>query len=265
MGEDVEQDVGTPIWPAMGAVAFVFFLWGMNLYVLHDAKDRGTFGDMFGAVNAIFSGLAFAGVSYAIYIQRQEIKLARTEIRQTKKILERQQEQLSLQNEETRKQIFESTFFQLLRLLTDLTAAIDLVRDGRTTKGKDVFPVFLGRLRKEYMSDGSVLYDKREFQGVYERFYQKHNSELGHYFRTVYNIVKFVDASDVKNKKFYTNILRAQLSDAEVALLFHNGLSPYGREKFKPLMERYGLLKNATDRDLLDIKLREGFKASAFA
>ena len=39
--------------------------------------DRGSFGDMFGAVGALFSGLAFAGVILTIYYQTQELRLQR--------------------------------------------------------------------------------------------------------------------------------------------------------------------------------------------
>lgn len=42
---------------------------------------RGQFGDLFGSINALFSGLAFAGVVVAIWLQREELKLQREELR----------------------------------------------------------------------------------------------------------------------------------------------------------------------------------------
>lgn len=36
---------------------------------------RGEFGDMFGGLNALFSGLAFAGVVYALLLQRKDLQL----------------------------------------------------------------------------------------------------------------------------------------------------------------------------------------------
>jgi hypothetical protein len=50
------------------------------LFSLDDWSDRGTFGDLFGAVNALFSGLAFAGLIYTIFLQKQDLKLQRNEI-----------------------------------------------------------------------------------------------------------------------------------------------------------------------------------------
>lgn len=36
--------------------------------------DRGVFGDSFGGINALFSGLAFAGALYAIFLQRTDLE-----------------------------------------------------------------------------------------------------------------------------------------------------------------------------------------------
>lgn len=44
-------------------------------------SDAGQFGDRFGAVNALFTGLSLAGLVLAILLQRQEIIQARTEFR----------------------------------------------------------------------------------------------------------------------------------------------------------------------------------------
>lgn len=73
-------------------------------------------------------------------------------------------------------------------------------------------------------------------------------SFLDHYFRHLYRIVKFVDDAEIiksKTKKYeYICILRAQLSDYELGFLFYNCLSDNGREKFKPLIEKYALFNN---------------------
>jgi hypothetical protein len=60
---------------------------------------QGVFGDMFGSVNTLFSGLAFAGVIFAIYLQgrelsetRAEVKLTRLAHQQTCKIMGKQLE-----------------------------------------------------------------------------------------------------------------------------------------------------------------------------
>ncbi len=55
------------------AVPLVQAIFGVILWLaLPHAADRGLFGDMFGAMSALFSGLAFAGIVYTILLQRAE-------------------------------------------------------------------------------------------------------------------------------------------------------------------------------------------------
>lgn len=63
-------------WAALGIAIY---------YGLPDWPSRGQFGDVFGAVNALFSGLAFAGVVYAIVLQRRELALQREEMELSRK------------------------------------------------------------------------------------------------------------------------------------------------------------------------------------
>lgn len=83
---------------------------------------------MFGGVNALFSGFAFAGVIYAIFLQKSELSLQRRELQYTRQELKGQKEQLENQNKTLQKQNFEETFFQLLRLHNDIVNSIDLVK-----------------------------------------------------------------------------------------------------------------------------------------
>lgn len=66
-----------------------FWLWAY--FSLRDDSyvERGTFGDMFGAVNSLFSGLALAGIILTILLQRKELALQRKELRDTREELKR--------------------------------------------------------------------------------------------------------------------------------------------------------------------------------
>tara|TARA_R110000868_G_scaffold408910_1_gene693199 strand:+ start:4718 stop:5404 length:687 start_codon:yes stop_codon:yes gene_type:complete len=65
-------------------------LIGVVLFFSLDTwTDRGTFGDMFGVVNSLFSGLALAGIVYAIFLQRRDLKIQREELELTRIELER--------------------------------------------------------------------------------------------------------------------------------------------------------------------------------
>jgi len=56
-------------------------------YFINSPETRGQFGDSYGALNTLFSGLAFAGVVIAILLQRNELKLQREELRLTREEL----------------------------------------------------------------------------------------------------------------------------------------------------------------------------------
>ena len=93
---------------------FVVLLWlvgAMGVYLgLSSWQERGTFGDMFGAANALFSGLAFAGVIYAIYLQKEELSLQRKELELTRGELRRSAEA----HEETAEKMTEQVKMQVL-------------------------------------------------------------------------------------------------------------------------------------------------------
>lgn len=90
-------------------LAFIFFTlnYNMNLLVNQTCEERGTFGDMFGFSNAIFSAFAFLAVIVTIMLQMEELKEQKVELKQTQDGINKQNHNYSLQR-------FENTFFQLL-------------------------------------------------------------------------------------------------------------------------------------------------------
>lgn len=84
---------GALIVTATAAIVGAQVIAGIAIYIgFTDWAARGQFGDMFGAVNTLFSGLAFAGVVYAILLQREDLALQREELALTRKELTRSAE-----------------------------------------------------------------------------------------------------------------------------------------------------------------------------
>ena len=73
-----DKDGKKLMWLIPCVFGLVFLLWGGSWILLYTGfwgmEHRGQFGDMFGAVNSLFSGLAFAGVLIAIYMQNLDLK-----------------------------------------------------------------------------------------------------------------------------------------------------------------------------------------------
>ena len=68
--------------------SLVFVVWIFSAIIIHycfsSPEDRGTFGDMFGAINSLFSGLALFGIIISILIQQNELNLQRKELKDTR-------------------------------------------------------------------------------------------------------------------------------------------------------------------------------------
>lgn len=254
------------------AVIIVIALWGLSwlfIWLGFPKEDRGTFGDMFGAVNALFSGLAFAGLIVTLLFQKEELGLQRNELTQTRDELKNQRLEFEAQNATLKLQRFENTFFNMLSLQQEILNNIHF-REHKMGLNKKTGPwqeyiEHSGRNVFEaiYMREIWELIKKDSVNGYAN---SKNITVFDHYFRHLYRIVKFVDKSELttKEKYEYTSIVRAQLSDYELAMLFYNCLNYAGKEKFKPLLETYALLKNLRDELLVDAEHEKLYQPSAY-
>ena len=266
---DEDKDTGFIIISIVVTVVIIG-LWYLTYYLLKDVAEtkRGTFGDMFGSVNALFSGLALAGIILTILLQRKELKLQREELRDTRTEFETQNETLKLQR-------FENTFFSILNLHHQIVAAIDYRyykskekertlygghgmlstkpedKEAVTITGRNVF-----RHRYNLML-ADLKKDPENYEEIYLEHYETAQTDFGHYFRNLYRMIKLVDQTDFfydsakvsedeifKIKYRYTSIIRSQISDFELLWIFYNCLSENGIDKFKPYIEQYSFFKN---------------------
>ena len=244
----------------------VFTIWLLS-WVLIDVfiadSDRGTFGDKFGAINALFSGLAFAGLIVTLLYQKEELKLQREELAQTREELKGKREEFEEQNKTMKRQRFENTFFNMLSLQQEIVAnltydevehVIDfgnpLNRDVKHTlyNGRSIFREMYLNLTVSIPGNHSYMGIKRAIEandyGIYS--YISSTTRFDHYFRHLYRIYKYVDSTELieDNERYdYACIVRSQLSDYELVMLFYSGLTA-GRDKFKPLIEKYSVLNN---------------------
>lgn len=254
-----------------GLIGSIWALAGVILFYVALSEQRKDFSTNRKVLNA---------QTDALKQQIREFELQREELSETRKVFKIQSDTLKIQQ-------FESTFFNLLNLHHQIVSTTDLVsyeaKDGpavrrvRTlieeggeriiTTGRDTFVKFRKGLETEYRKTTRNDSENDEFYIVtkaYKNYYIKHQSDLGHYFRNLYHIFKFIDKSDILNKSRYTSLVRAQLSNDELVLLFYNSISENGSEKFKPLIEKYHLLKNINKSTLIRKEHCKYFENSAF-
>lgn len=233
-------------------LAICFLLFDLMLFISRFFADKpNEFGDSAGAVNGLFSAFAFAGVVYAIFLQKNELELQREELIQTREELKGQKHEFEQQNETLKRQRFENTFFNMLQLQQEITTSLYYKcpdgADPFEASGRQVFQSFY--CHKKY-------FDQMGSRGLQQLIhnhdvqYYKDSTDIhvfDHYFRHLYRIVKYVDTTNLipnKDKYDYICIIRATLSPYELLMIFYNCLSPAGIDKFKPLIECYTLFNN---------------------
>ncbi|MDL1163020.1 putative phage abortive infection protein [Yersinia pestis] len=203
----------------LSGVAFLFFY-----------RNRGEFGDMFGSVNTLFSGLAFGGIIYTIFQQKVELKLQRQELKLQRQEVERTNQELANQVEAMNGQRFESTFFNMISIHHQLVGGISIVDGAKNTiVGRNVFDLIFHRL--ERMSPETLeIHLGNEFKQ--RRFI------LNHYFCNLLEIQKLVDESPSINdeqRSKYFDTLTAQISPAEGMVIFYYLLWSESEEKMDSL------------------------------
>jgi hypothetical protein len=242
-------------WLAIAGAIVALIIVGTYLFKfsggLSDEPGQwGQFGDFVGGLlNPTFSLLALIALLATFALQVRQFRMSAKELKDSS-------DALRIQN-------FEASFFQLLRLHNDIVNSVDLATSKRVIKGRDCFRIFLERLENVLHSE-SADSNFEAFLTHYDLFYMNHLHEIGHYFRLLYNIIKLVSRTDGIDKRFYTNLVRAQLSSAELMLLFYNCLSSWGSEKFKPLIEEFAMLKTIPNSTLPDEELLHRYSVDAF-
>jgi len=215
------------------AAAVVLFahrvnIWDFNVRV--DSSKLSQFGDFVGGTLGSIWALVGVLLFYvALKEQRRDFREQRNEQVENRKLFRLQQSTLEAQK-------FEQTFFNLLNLHHVIVGSIDLRKERRVKKsyrpeevdkwvetGRDCFFSFYKGLKNIYnnMSKNDKSLDVAG--KAYDRYYQKHHSDLDSYIRNVKSILDFLLLNrDNVDIGFYKSHFLAQLSTYEVIVLFYS-------------------------------------------
>ncbi|SJZ94978.1 putative phage abortive infection protein [Photobacterium toruni] len=226
-----------------------------NQSISLDSSSWGTFGDFMGGIlNPVIALLAFYWLVESVLIQK-------TELSATQKILQ--------ETEQTqKKQQFENSFFSLLEQMNTVFTQLNtrLPEPKNVNSYKSVMDTFTDTVFVSFSS-----FDTRHISATEKRYelFIKNKSDTNHYFRIIYQILKFIlnnnaDSKDNNNfdiliktdvnktEKFYSNIIRSFLNKDVTNLLAINCLDTTkfsnGRyedySNFRKLIERYSMLEH---------------------
>jgi hypothetical protein len=133
----------------------------------------------------------------------------------------------------------------------------DVLKQLLSKYDKDFIKIYLDKVRENYhkeVKDGRILASANGDNFSFEStIFRGRIRLLSHYFRHLFQTVKFVDAQNDKDKdgnfivdkKYYIKILRSQLSSHELLLLYYNSMSIYGQPWITSnYFKNYHILKN---------------------
>jgi len=241
---------------AVGAMALVFWLYFSNFHGEFSPKHEvwGAFGDFVGGtLNTILSFLALIALLLTIILQNRELEATREELRRSAEAQESSQQSMKDQSDILVRQQFEQTFFSLLE---QHNAALNRmsIATGKWTNGMSD----LDKVRSQVLKEDSLIQAKAVLE--------THNGLCGHYFRILYQLLKFISTNIpdgkigpefdkdkivlvelAKNEKMYSNMVRSFLSYDVSQLLAINCYcedenNTYWR--YKQLLERYEFLEH---------------------
>lgn len=228
-------------------------------------EDVGTFGDGAGLFNAFFSFLAFMAVLLTIYLQSRKDGhdkqngarvLFEQEFFAMVGMLENIVSHLRFcdrLNLEQSKVIADATkeLLKKYNIYGNLNSNKDKNSPQlKVVEGRDVFR-YLYADRENY-SLRSIVGKDKDIRATMESQEYCFDGTLDHYFRYLYRILKHIDESKLldsldepqKEKEYYAHILRAQLSNYELLMLFYNGLLGENPNTIKKLVEKYSMFNN---------------------
>ncbi len=259
------------ILSAAAFVIVVWFAWIGQEFIFRwfdvpwKVELLGQLGDTFGALNALFSALAFVGVLATLIQQREE--------------LSRQQTQIATAEKNQHRQRFEDNFFQLLAVIRENRQDVRFrnsseylaskSRTSSTTKeGHAAFQAAYREMRfwvGQETTNGRQL-DRVELAALYaQKVHVRYESTLGAYFRLVYEILDRVErdqhlSDDEKNE--FGNLVRGQMTSFEAIIAGCNALNDFAKD-FRRLIIRFRLLKYARTGDVYT-ELTKHYPAEAF-
>jgi len=281
-----------------GIVFIIFENWAFSNAI--DEAKIGQFGDFIGGI--IGSLFSLAGVilfyvalkeqrkdininqknlelqNIALNQQVQEFREQKAELIETRKVYEEQtnliREQTNLykqQNKELKEQTntaklqqFDSSFFSYLNMFIELKKTINF-----KTEGENYFDRVYSELLKIDTKNKTLIETFTLIQVKYLEVFHTNKNELSHYFKTLYRIIILIDSSSLEEerKHQYFKLLRSQLSDSELLILYYNYHSYFGI-KVRPYIIKYGILKHIRILDKIemgtDLQVNEKFAFEDF-
>ena len=128
----------------------------------------------------------------------------------------------------------------------------------KTVQGRDALERIARTVRRATLFDGrdsEQVVTEDGWQDRYSTIYEKVESDLGNYFRVLYNLLDHIDSQESLSdteKYGYIKMIRASLTPDELVLIFYSATSRYASERMRLMIARYALFKHIPRRYLTE-------------
>lgn len=206
------------------ATLILYLVWPISEFSIAKA---GTFGDSFGVLTSLFTGLAFAGLISTIFLQREDIRLNRSELIETRK-------EIQLQSQTFHRQRFEDAFYQMLALYKENLRELSIrPHDGDTHRisGIEAIQFLIKKFEKawgkhKFHKFPSSDCERNEY--LYELLSTIKSVFIRQtrYVETLSNVLVLIDeeCTPSDRKEMYWRTLASQLTTYEIKYLFYQAL-----------------------------------------
>lgn len=228
----------------------VLVIWGISFWVINrfvNSDYRGIVGDMFGAVNALFSGLAFAGLIYTITVQRKELSLQREAVQMQTKELSLQREAIQMQTKELEAQHIETARsadqLQMQQELLNYQLVLATVNDLVRLKN-DLSLKIIQFYEKTIFNAWAANIKNYQRMMIQESNVEEARKHLKQYEDTFFLLLEVVTDSKIGNEQQDTlkKIIKVNMNDDEITILKYNALQD-GNQHRQKLLLAFNLLE----------------------
>lgn len=237
---------------------FVWYLQGRSPVTVY--AELGVFGDMYGALNTLFSGLAFSAVVVTLLLQKRQLAVSQLELKMTRDEMASQSGLFKIQTEVMNQQLFEGTVFQLLGFYQEQSSKIR----AWNKNGRDAWMSLYNTLNESINFDDCK---NLNYSGYDESMQYSEMQSVIPPVSLALRLLKYIHESSLitnDKKQFYVELLKSNMSDAEIYFLAVVSSYDDKFNEYQKYIEEYALLDGINTVCKLPLNVFSDYRMSAY-
>lgn len=256
-------------------IASVFLIYPLIIFIFWGKwESGGLFGDSFGMITSLFSGVAVILLIITLIIQKKEYKITRSEFELSRKAQELSQQALSKQVDVLSIQQYDNNFFRLIDLHRGLIDMLKFYGSSGNILAKDYYCfkyIFNQVKNKYYNNKGDKKIGNQDvlMESMNEMHFNFYIASTEPCFNNLFYILTVVDKIEEESrKKYYVAIIKSILHPLELLWLFlyimYRHLMYEPQDKWKNFVNKFAIFENIPlEEDFWEL-FKDFYEDSAF-